>query len=1112
MNSPVPAPNKTVFRSLGQLEGSPEFDAFLEREFPAAASEYPEGISRRRWVQLMGASIGLASAGGCRYYREEFAGFVVPPEGRVAGVPQYFASNFEWAGNVVNVLAKCVEGRPILLSGNAQHPLYAASAGSEFSDGKDAKFAIAGTDTFTQAAVLSLYDPDRCGAIVQRVDRSGKDPMSTVSNATSRPDWSAFDRYAETAKTALATNGGEGLAIVYEPTRSPTFNQLLADVASKLPKATLVRYDSLYKRNKVKGLQAVGVSDASVFYRLDNAKVVVSIDSDLFGTEEDATIYSRQFAKNRNPNDGNMNRLYCVESQYSVTGAAADFRYALQSSQMINFLRRLETMIDAGQSFEAVADESVFNKLSAKDKLERVLQVLSTDLLANKGASALVAGYQQDPAAHEICYRINAKLENVGKTVLLLANDDPLKQVATIKLDEFVAKAARGSYKTAWVFAPNPVYTVAGDIDLGAALKSIETVVYTADYDDETAAVSSWVLPHAHPLEMWSDVRSVDGTYGVCQPMIAPITGARSSLEILAILSGSESVDPQAIVKSNAQKVVGGAFNEQLWQQLLHDGYLKDSQWKPTSASVNTNPGALAITGAGEGSLAEVLVSDPDNIDVQNLEVVILPSESLYDGRLANNAWLQECPQPITKLTWDNAALMSISTARALSVRHGEKVVISQAGASAKVPVFVVPGMAEGTVIVALGYGRTRAGTVGGANGKFTVGHSLKDLRTWNQAFILKGVEVKGTTEDYQLATTQDHFAIADQLGMKEIPNRAQTLVREGTLDYFEKHRDFAHIEQHHVIDSLWKEPKVDAPYAWAMAIDLNKCTGCNACVIACQAENNIAVVGKEQVIRGREMHWLRIDRYFVADLDATAKKGDFTNPVDPRIVTQPMACAHCETAPCEQVCPVAATVHTEEGINAMAYNRCVGTRYCANNCPYKVRRFNYFNFNQKYGYFYGWQDKREEVNTKLQSLVLNPDVTVRGRGVMEKCTYCIQRIQNAKIAGRNEGKNHLEDGDVITACQEACATQAIVFGDKNDKSSRVYAKHNDPRNYAVLEELNIKPRTLYLARLRNVPARLATKDQLDPPWVQKDHGHSSHDAKHDDAHAKADEHAEAAH
>ncbi len=1101
MNSPVPAPNKMFFRSVNQLEGTAEFNEFVEREFPKAASEFPEGVSRRRWVQLMGASIALASAAGCRYNREEFAALVVPEGDRVAGFPQLFATNFEWAGRVVNALATCVEGRPIKLDGNALHPAYAASSGSEFTDGKDEKFAQAGSDVLTQAAVLSLYDPDRCGGVINRTNRSGNDAMRTFSDSQQPADWTQFDAYAVEASAQLAANGGEGLAIVFEPSRSPSFNRVLAQVAAKYPKATLVKYDSLYRRNALKGLEQLGVSNVSIYNRLDVAKVIVAVDSDLLGTDENAVLNSRQFAKNRTPGD-NMNRLYVIEGQYSVTGSAADFRYALQSSQVVAFLTRLEELIDAGQSFEAVADEKLFNQLTPQEKLERVLQVLATDLLANKGTSIVSVGYQQEPAAHEIAMRINAKLGNFGKTITLLEQSDALANVPTIKLNEFVEKAGSSAFRAAWVFAPNPVYTVAGDIDLAKALSAISNVVYAADYDDETAAVATWVVPQSHPLEMWSDVRSIDGTYSLCQPMIAPVTGARSNLEILSILAGLEVVDGQQIVKDTAKSIVGGSFNDRLWQEALHDGFVKGSELPASSATVSTDRKTPTVPGA-EGGGVSIRVSDPENVDLANLEVLVLPSETIYDGRVANNAWLQECPQPITKLTWDNAALMSVATSRKLGVKHGEKVVIRQANANAKLPVFVVPGMAEGTIAVQLGYGRTRAGSVAGAEGKFQAGHSLQSLRTWNQAYLLQGVEVNGTSEEYTLATTQDHFAIGDQLGMGEIPKRAMTLVREGTLSKFSEDPKFAEIEMHHKIDSLWKEPKINDPYAWGMSIDLNKCTGCSACVIACQAENNTAIVGKDQVYRGREMHWLRIDRYFVADMAATKEQGDYTNPVDPRIVTQPMACVHCETAPCEQVCPVAATVHTEEGINAMAYNRCVGTRYCANNCPYKVRRFNYLNYNQKYGYNYGWQDNREKVNTKLQSLVLNPEVTVRGRGVMEKCTYCIQRVQNAKILTRNQGKAKIEDGDVRTACQEACPTHAIVFGDLNDKNSRVYAKHNDPRCYAVLEELNVKPRTQYLARVRNVPDRLATADQLNPPWKQS-HGHSG---DHHDDHAHEDEH-----
>ncbi len=1116
MKLPVTASEKQFFRSVDQLEGTPEFNEFLEREFPVAASEFPEGVSRRRWMQLMGASVAFAGASGCRYYREEFAGFVVPPSGRVAGLPQSFATNFVWAGKVVNGLVKSLDGRPIKVDGNAMHPMFATSANSGYADGKDEKFAQAGSDAATQAAVLSLYDPDRLGWLVQRDDRSlpaGK--MVTVAESVAQKkgpvNWTDFDIAARSQLETLGGNGGEGLAIVYEPAPTPTFNRLLAEVAAKFPKATLVPYESVYGRNAVKGLESLGVSNVTVNHRLDKATVIVAIDADLFGSESASVINARQFSINRDPNGGNMNRLYCIESQFSTTGSAADFRYALQSSQMVAFLKRLEAAIDAGTPFEASAEELNYSKLSPSERLERVLQVIATDLLANKGKSLVTVGYQQDPAAHQIAMRINAKLENVGKTLFLLDAPNELAGLKSIKLDEFARQAANGQFNTAWIFAPNPVYTVAGDIDLPAALLAIKTVVYAADYDDETAVYSTWSLPLTHPLEAWSDVRSADGTYGVCQPMIEPVTGARSSIELLSILAGFEELDPAKIVSGTLQKLAGGSFTERLWQEALHDGFLKDSQYQVSSATINTAAEDLkplpasAIAAEGENGSEptvaknEVLFSDPDNVDLSRLEVVVLPSDTVYDGRLANNGWMQECPQPITKLTWDNAALMSVSTARALGVGQSrataEMVVIRQGDAMTKLPIFIVPGQAEGTIVVALGYGRSRAGSVGGVSGQFDVGHSIQGLRRWNQAFILNGIEVSGTTEPYKLATTQDHFAIEDQLGMGEIPRRAQVIVREGTLASYEKDHQFAKVSHHGLkIDSLWKEPEVRENHAWGMSIDLNKCSGCNACVIACQAENNVPIVGKEQVSRGREMHWLRIDRYFTADREATAAKGDSTNPVDPRIVTQPMACAHCETAPCEQVCPVAATVHTEDGINAMAYNRCVGTRYCANNCPYKVRRFNYFNYNQKYGYFYGWQDKRETANTKLQSLVLNPDVTVRGRGVMEKCTYCVQRVQNAKIMARNKGGVPIADGDVRTACQEACASQAIVFGDLNDKTSRVYANHNDPRSYAVLEELNIKPRTQYLARLRNVPVRLMTSEQLNPTW---NHSHSEHGEEH---------------
>ncbi len=1107
MNYPLPQQTKKYFRSLGDLEQTPEFEEFLHREFPTAASEFPEGVSRRRWVQLMGASLAFGGAAGCRYNREEFAEFVVRPEGRIAGLPQYFATNFEWAGRAVHVIATAKEGRPIKLDGNPEHPMFAACRHADHGDGNEKKFDKVGTDAFTQAAVLSLYDPDRLGAVILR-DRKGG--SSDLQESNQLADWTDFISMAGDQAKALEAAKGKGLVVIFEPTMSPSFRRCLAEIKAKFPEADLVEYESVYRRNQSKAIKVSGGGNASSLYALDKAKVIVAVDDDLLGADPNMVLYARQFSKGRAPVDGKMNRLYAIESQYSVTGAAADFRFAMKSSQIGAFLDRLEAMIDAGKAFEGDKDEKHYNELKLEEKLERTLQAVATDLLANKGTSLLTVGAHQEIAVQQTALRINAKLGNIGKTWLLLDIPNPLDKVELSRLDDFVAKAS--DYKTAWVLAPNPSFSVAGDINLSNALSKIEHVIYAADADDETAQDAEWIVPAAHPLEAWGDVYAADGTYGVCQPQIEPVRGAKSLLEIALILSGSDAT-PLDYVKATAAKIVGGSFNERLWKETLHAGFLKDSAAKPAKVEIAKDKPAPKTVPGAEPVVDSKIDLGVDSVAQENLEIVIRPSDSLFDGRFANNGWLQELPQPITKLTWDNAALMSVGTAKKLNVKQGEMVFLKQGEASVKLPVFIVLGMAEGSITVNLGYGRSRAGSVGGATRSpkdtFTVGFNLASLRRWNQHSIITGVEAKGTSVTYKLATTQDHFAIEDQLGMEITARRSPQLVREGTLDEYTAAKDFAKMELHHPAESMWKEPTVNENHAWGMTIDLNKCIGCNGCVVACQAENNIPIVGKEQVSRGREMHWLRIDRYFTADYDVTAQTGDFRDPIDPKIVVQPMACAHCETAPCEQVCPVAATVHTEEGINAMAYNRCIGTRYCANNCPYKVRRFNYFNFNQKYGYFYGWNDSREKVNTKLQSLVLNPEVSVRGRGVMEKCTYCIQRVQNGKIAARQVGDGLVHDGDIRTACQDACPTQAIVFGDLNDKTSRVSKLQKDERCYAVLEELNIKPRTQYLARVRNVPKRLMTHDQVHPTWNTSPshggHGHDHHDDhSHDHDKAKA--------
>jgi len=1097
---------KRYFRSLDELQQTPEFEQFLSREFPQAASEFPEGVSRRRWLQVMGASLALGGVAGCRYNREEIAAFVVRPEGRIPGIPEFFATNFEWAGRAVHALVTNLDGRPVKVDGNADHPAYAKSQPKDFAENK--KLRSAGTDVFTQASILSLYDQDRIAGVLNRVlpgkaaerylaiDKKG-DPDDRKNSLAS---WEKFGDYIINARTTLNSTEGAGLAVIYEPTRSPSVRRMLAEVVKKYPKATLVRYESVFTGNVGKAIDAAGAGKASMVYDLDQAKVILSLDADLLGADSNAVHYARQFANHRSPieaGDSRMNRMYCVESQYSVTGSAADFRLAIQSSQIPFLLRKIEEAIDAGKIVDDKDEEIPYNKLEGADRVKRLVECAVSDLLSNKGACVLAVGSHHGLPAQLAAIRINAKLGNIGKTVNLFEVNDELANVKPIKLDEFVTRAKE--FTSLWILPPNPLFTVSGDLALADAIKSIKETVYLSNYDDETADCCTWTVPATHPLEAWGDVQASDGVLSIGQPMISPLlVGSKSIIEFLAIMLDLPTVDGQKIVMETASLVLGNSISERVWKESLHIGFVAGTGGKKFSGELKTE--GKAINGGGISTSSYALPEGEVKLafDPNLLEVVLHPSDAIYDGRLGNNGWLQELPQPITKLTWDNAAVCSIGTANLLKLKQGELVALKMGDSSVKLPVFVVPGHAEGSFTVNLGYGRSKAkgGVVAGA-----VGTNLASLRRWNQASIYTGIEAIGTSEPYRLATTQDHFAL-DEMGMAEQAKRSPQLVREGTLEEYKKDASFTArtVEKHFDNESLWKEPKVDENHKWGMTVDLNKCTGCNACVIACQAENNVPIVGKEQVIRGREMHWLRIDRYFQCDQSAMLKANEsFTNPIDATIVTQPMMCAHCETAPCEEVCPVAATVHTEEGINAMAYNRCIGTRYCGNNCPYKVRRFNYFNYNTEYGYYYGWQDNREQASQKLQSLVLNPEVTVRGRGVMEKCTYCIQRVQNGKIAARTKGDGKVHDGDIRSACQEACPSQAIIFGDLNDKTSRVYQSQNDSRSYAVLDELNIKPRTLYLSRIRNVPKRLATAIQQTPirPGHGDDHSHESGDHGH---------------
>jgi MoCo/4Fe-4S cofactor protein with predicted Tat translocation signal len=1005
---------KQYWRSLGELENSPEFVEMLHREFPEAASEFPQGVSRRRWLQLMGASLTLAGVTGCRYQQDKIVPLSARPVDRIPGKPQRYATSIELAGGVRHLLMTCYDGRPLKVEGNADHP-----SGQR------------GTDAHAQACILGLYDPDRGTKLRQRVGRQ-----------VFSKSWTDFDDEFDQQIRAWKSNKGEGVALLIEPTESLSMRHLLDRFQQAFPSAKLYQHTSIPRDNAVRGTEIAFGQPCRAQLALDRAEVIVALDADFLTDDPDSLRLAKDFAAGRDADHGKMNRLYVVESQFTVTGAAADHRLAVKSSDIGAVLSEIERLVEEHAEAGKVAVDA------AAPKREHLVQAIADDLLSHPGRSVVIVGLRQPPEVQARVHGLNARLKNLGEAVTFSA-DAPL---AAGDLKALAAEAADGKIKSLIVLGGNPVYDAPADIDVAETLSKVDNAIHLSVCENETSLLCPWYLPAAHPFEAWGDARAWDGTISVTQPLIEPLCDGRSALEFLARLC-EDTREPQAIVRQAIEAASGGQpLSEAQWRKLLHDGYLEGSRSEPLDVQVVEAGTEDAGGGAVEG----------------DMEVVFCPDAAVYDGRFANNGWLQETPRFLSKLTWDNAALLSPATAERLGVKHSELITIQAGGRSLEIPAFVLPGQAEGSIGVALGYGRTAAGKVGGseAEGIAPVGVNANRLRTSDSPFVLTDVSVTGTGRTYLLATTQDHHAI-DTVGMEETGRRVGLLVREADLNYFQAHPDFAqHMVHHPPLKSLWTEFSYDG-YAWGMSIDLNKCIGCNACMVACQSENNVPVVGKEQVSRNREMHWIRVDRYFSGSLD------------DPQAVHQPMTCHHCELAPCEQVCPVAATVHSYEGLNDMVYNRCIGTRYCGNNCPYKVRRFNYFDYTQPV----------TDPNRELVQLSLNPEVTVRSRGVMEKCTYCVQRIQNGKIDAKSQ-RRPLQDGEIMTACQQACPTRAIEFGDVNEPKSLVAQAHANPRAYALLAELNIKPRTYYLARIRNPHPALAAEHPEHHAHPQHEDGH----------------------
>lgn len=1069
---------RRYWRSLNELQSTPEFQQFLHREFPVAASEYPEGVSRRRWLQLMGASLAMGGAIGCRYPEETIAPFVIRPEGRIPGESYSRSTNFELAGRVHHLLISCVDGRPLKIEGNPDHP---ASNG--------------GTDPFVQASILGLYDPDRSDSIKRRDGEKRR-----------TADWDTFEKAASSLMTLVKQSGGR-LAVLMPPTQSPSLVRMVAKVRQAMPAATVCVYDSVFGDATGAGVKAAVGQAARPLYALENAKIIFSLEADLLGNHPLFLRNSQGYGQRRDPIGGEMSRMYVVESTFSQTGMSADSRLPLRPSQMPAFLASLERRVDAllgGETHEHGTEETPFDQLGEEsERIERFLDVLAHDLVEAKGESLVAVGDSVGADAIAAGLRLNSKLENFGSTVKFIeAVGADLGE--TVGLGQLVEKIDAGQIDAIVILGGNPVFTAPSDYQLAKRIARVETSIYLGEYDDETAVISTWALPQSHPLESWGDCIGDEGFYGVCQPQILPLLDGKSAIEVLATLLGEDEKSGEQIVRRTADAVGSGSLSDRQWRELLHDGFAEGLKYQTLELSYSGSSDPL--TDAEPQPLGE--------IDQDKIEILFVPADGIYDGRFANNGWLQEMPQALTKLTWDNAALMSPKTAEALGVKHGVMVALTRKGVTLELPVFVIPGIPRGAVTVICGYGRTRAGMVGGhvELGVDPVGIDVSPIRTSEAMFVATDVEARPRARtEYALATTQDHWAI-DDLGREETEDRSYQLIREGTSELFSILPAFSKLLGVHSPDtgSLWEEPinvieetKPGIPQ-WGMTVDLSKCIGCNACVVACQSENNVPIVGKEQVMMGREMHWMRIDRYFQGDED------------NADVVQEPLMCMHCETAPCEQVCPVAATVHTDDGINAMAYNRCIGTRYCANNCPFKVRRFNYFNWNESVGVGYGidaYQSNIESANRKLQQLVLNPEVTVRGRGVMEKCTYCVQRVEAAKINARKDGGRAIRDGEVKTACQTACPTHAIQFGNIQDPESVVAKQRKDPRNYAMLDQLNISPRTTYLARISNPHIRLMSAKQLaDLKELPEKAAHHAGHGAHGDEHHDGDHHDEEAH
>jgi molybdopterin-containing oxidoreductase family iron-sulfur binding subunit len=1079
----VCSPGKSYWRSLEELADAPEFREFVEREYPQHAEEWNDPVERRTFLKLMGASLALAGLSGCVFQPpEKIVPNIRQPEDMVPGKALFYATASSLGGIATPLLARSNDGRPTKLEGNPDHP------NSRNGDPKDR--GSSATDIFSQASVLSLYDPDR-----------SQIPLYREESRT----WSTFVGEIRTALDEQRPKQGAGLRFLTETITSPTLAAQLKAILTEFPQAKWHQYEPVNNDNARAGAIMAFGQPVNTIFDFSKADRILSLDADFLAAHPGTLKYARDFAARRRIAEGKkeMSRLYVIETTPSTTGASADHQWSIRPSQLEVYVRAfLSNLKESGSPaatqtrVEAHLDvKGVYNQF---DTLYwRDVQAIARDLQQHKGVSIVIAGKEAPPAVHALAHAMNDALGNVGKTVFytepIEANSVDQRQ----SLQELLNDIDASRVEMLVIVGGNPVYNTPADLKLDQTrMFKTKLRVHLSQYKDETSELCHWHIPESHYLEAWSDTRSYDGTVTIVQPLIEPLYQSKSAHELLAVFTPQYDKKPYDIIRdfwrageqhgvvasrqmagaggsqqtaeSSRQKAEGSRQNangnqppavatpssdfEGWWRKCVHDGFVPNTALPVKTVSAKAD--ALAPN-AGRAPAVPVTTG----FQPGPFEIVFRTDPTIYDGRFANNGWLQELPKPLSKLTWDNAALVSPNTAKQLGLektigkKGGDiyvdtlKITYQGRTFSDPVPTWITPGQPDGVITLHLGYGRKSAGRVGNGHG-----FNAYEIRTSDSPWSASGVQVEKSGVKHLLAVTQLHFMLEDRNFSKE----DRDVLRSQTLEEYLKGTPAGETHDPPPADTLYHPELFDYQnqgnglnYAWGMAIDLNNCVGCNACTIACQSENNIPVVGKEQVVRSREMHWIRVDTYFKGE---DANHPEATN-------FMPVPCMHCENAPCEPVCPVHATVHSAEGLNDMVYNRCVGTKYCSNNCPYKVRRFNFFLYQD-------WE-------TPTYQLMRNPEVTVRSRGVMEKCTYCVQRIQGAKIQSELEGRK-VRDGEIVTACQAVCPTEAIVFGDVNDPNSRVSKLKAEQRNYSLLAELNTKPRTTYLSALRNPNPEIA--------------------------------------